>query len=400
MERKLLNQAGEPVDDQRDAQYILEVYEKVSSSDAVWKDASSHIRNMANTTCQGKVSKGFISDNLVDETDIIVILRLLSQNLRTGDNRENAIAFMMINLIEPNTLYIDVLCGSVSERVSQGVTMRPGPGKILLNYAEIIARTLGKDTMQLSALPYVIGYYRKMGYRHIKPGAEDPEPASVTATADDFGRMRFKSDEQFRQAFLIAHAYMLSQGDKEKLINNLNEYLGDNGENRFKMGDEGIIVTDSDGVVNMELSQLANTELSHVHDYTVGLLEAGFNVDGPERIQSRRQMVGKEDGEYGIPALDEGVTMTKTLKGGRSRKNSYKKYKMSSGKTRRNRKSKAIPWAGWAKLAPKGKQRKTMKKKCGKKCFLGPKESFPICKKNTCKVIMGCLHPRQGMGKT
>jgi hypothetical protein len=27
-----------------------------------------------------------------------------------------------------------------------------------------------------------------------------------------------------------------------------------------------------------------------------------------------------------------------------------------------------------------------MLKHCGKKCFLGPKKSFPICKKNTCKI--------------
>jgi hypothetical protein len=27
-----------------------------------------------------------------------------------------------------------------------------------------------------------------------------------------------------------------------------------------------------------------------------------------------------------------------------------------------------------------------MLKKCGKKCFLGKGKSFPICKKNTCKV--------------
>jgi hypothetical protein len=26
-----------------------------------------------------------------------------------------------------------------------------------------------------------------------------------------------------------------------------------------------------------------------------------------------------------------------------------------------------------------------MMKKCGKKCFLGPGKSFPICTKNTCK---------------
>jgi hypothetical protein len=27
-----------------------------------------------------------------------------------------------------------------------------------------------------------------------------------------------------------------------------------------------------------------------------------------------------------------------------------------------------------------------MKRKCGKKCFLGPKKSFPVCAKGTCKV--------------
>jgi hypothetical protein len=31
-------------------------------------------------------------------------------------------------------------------------------------------------------------------------------------------------------------------------------------------------------------------------------------------------------------------------------------------------------------------QRTIIFQKCGKKCFLGPNKSFPICKKNTCKV--------------
>ena len=54
---------------------------------------------------------------------------------------------------------------------------------------------------------------------------------------------------------------------------------------------------------------------------------------------------------------------------------------------------KAVPWKGWSRLAPKGKQRTTMYKKCGKKCFLGTKTpgdkahpDFPICAKGTCKV--------------
>ena len=50
-------------------------------------------------------------------------------------------------------------------------------------------------------------------------------------------------------------------------------------------------------------------------------------------------------------------------------------------KTRKN-----IPWTGWKSENPNSSQRTVMMKKCGKKCFLGPKKSFPICKKNTCKI--------------
>lgn len=41
---------------------------------------------------------------------------------------------------------------------------------------------------------------------------------------------------------------------------------------------------------------------------------------------------------------------------------------------------------GWAKQSPGNHQRTVMLQKCGKKCFLGPNKSFPICAKNTCKV--------------
>lgn len=50
-------------------------------------------------------------------------------------------------------------------------------------------------------------------------------------------------------------------------------------------------------------------------------------------------------------------------------------------KTRRN-----VPWRGWKKEKPGYHQKTVMLRKCGKKCFLGPNKSFPICKKNTCKV--------------
>ena len=50
-------------------------------------------------------------------------------------------------------------------------------------------------------------------------------------------------------------------------------------------------------------------------------------------------------------------------------------------KTRKN-----VPWSGWKKEKPGYRQRTVMRKKCGKKCFLGPNKKYPICKKHTCKI--------------
>ncbi len=47
---------------------------------------------------------------------------------------------------------------------------------------------------------------------------------------------------------------------------------------------------------------------------------------------------------------------------------------------------------GWSRLKPSSKQRTVMLKKCGKKCFLGTKKSFPICSKNTCKINRKGIH--------
>jgi hypothetical protein len=42
---------------------------------------------------------------------------------------------------------------------------------------------------------------------------------------------------------------------------------------------------------------------------------------------------------------------------------------------------------GWmGKIAPQGHARTVMLRDCGKKCFMGPDKSFPVCAKGTCKV--------------
>lgn len=53
---------------------------------------------------------------------------------------------------------------------------------------------------------------------------------------------------------------------------------------------------------------------------------------------------------------------------------------------------KQVPWAGWKNQEPTTHQRTLMLHKCGKKCFLGKNKSFPICKKNTCKICKKGLY--------
>jgi len=52
--------------------------------------------------------------------------------------------------------------------------------------------------------------------------------------------------------------------------------------------------------------------------------------------------------------------------------------------TRKNGRGSAT--RGWKNQKPGYHQRTVMLKRCGKKCFLGPGKSYPICTKNTCKV--------------
>ena len=52
----------------------------------------------------------------------------------------------------------------------------------------------------------------------------------------------------------------------------------------------------------------------------------------------------------------------------------------------KNKTRKSSPWKGWKYEKPNYQQKTTMMQKCGKKCFLGTKKSFPICKRNTCTI--------------
>lgn len=51
-----------------------------------------------------------------------------------------------------------------------------------------------------------------------------------------------------------------------------------------------------------------------------------------------------------------------------------------------SRRSRGSATRGWRRMKPGYHQKTVMLRKCGRKCFLGPGKSYPICRKNTCKI--------------
>jgi len=69
------------------------------------------------------------------------------------------------------------------------------------------------------------------------------------------------------------------------------------------------------------------------------------------------------------------------------------RMRMRRGKTMRRRPKSITGIRGrgafiknWSKQQPGYHDRTVMMKKCGKKCFLGPRKTFPVCTRNTCKI--------------
>ena len=54
---------------------------------------------------------------------------------------------------------------------------------------------------------------------------------------------------------------------------------------------------------------------------------------------------------------------------------------------------------GWSKEKPSYYERTVMLKRCGRKCFLGPGKSFPVCKKRTCTVSQRGVHAAYGRAR-
>ena len=371
-----------------------------------WASVARSIRMCNFKMCQGGINSGFFSGDNADNASVIFLLYFLTKHATKSKKTQSLIGFVLANDlrfdredddIDPGTLYIDAICTNTDVRQVPPEGLR-GAGKLLLDNVEQYAQEPHNEldaepftNVRLTSLPYVVAYYRRQGYRHIhRCGYE--ERADITEQAEKAARLRFKTNDDLDLALKVelAKSFQFLEvgvlGEREKkdfLIANLNKYFTPEGIKFLKNSNDEIYAYSlKRKKQNNFITSLITTDNSAILNLFNILREYRFAVscDDLQARHMRHSVMKDTDGDIEFHCVSEGFTMRKcfsrALSGGGGKRASLTK---TIKKVSRN------PWDGWSKLSPNYKQKTTMKKKCGKKCFWGVDKSFPVCKKNTCR---------------
>jgi hypothetical protein len=394
-----------------DAVYRLDIWDRksIGASPAQWSNVARVIRTANTSLCKGNISRGFFQDEKVDETDIVFALYFIGDtettravappNPKTGGTLSG---FVMVDKLKDGTgtYYIDAICADLKRGSNE---QKRRLGTLLVSQVENYVSRNGGEAVKLSALGYVIGYYRKLGYRHIQscpPGATDvPEHPVIKKAAEESLSLKFETDGHLDLALRAELAKKNSKKmqsrrlEQKELVNGLYDYFEH--EYKFEIVNGEVVALEGEDIE--KINKLVRTDNSAILRLLTYLRNANFAVNCGPGAPKDDFKTKDARGNYEFHCNDEGFTMMKCLDKpsrpenvrptkrmrvitGGTKNNLGKIYKMA-GKTR-----KAVPWKGWGKIAPRGRQRTVMKRICGKKCFLGPGKSFPVCAKGTCKV--------------
>lgn len=332
-----------------------------------------------NDLCSGQLNKAFFSD-IQDNADVVFILYNIQGN--SPDNKTYRFAgFVCCNDLSVKgldghnkhhpdecdeeggdegiggkTLYIDAICGKANElgpelefRLEQGE--RPlRIGNVLLKNVEDYARMRGFIQLKLSALTYVINYYRKIGYLHTK-GCNDTENTDLERLGNKVSKCIFKSENAALFTYQLEKRILMepcNEGTNDQKKNNIAASMLE-GMNASFYDDDAGTSEDNNNIQNLDaiLSYLkSNTickndggqkipfpitsdnigEICSNNDTSgdgpIGLYQlltklggSGYTVafDDGKIVSSRQQgQQVDEDGEA-IDMADEGYTMRKCL---------------------------------------------------------------------------------------
>ena len=137
----------------------------------------SNTKKGGKSMCNNIIEKGFFNKESVNDNTSVIFL--IESKLDSRKGSYHMVGFSLCNDLnltgEGNGIYLDAICA------------RPRYGSILLDFIE------------LSSLAYVINYYRKKGYRHIKncqtKEGEGYRENQISRSAELNSYKKFKKDE-------------------------------------------------------------------------------------------------------------------------------------------------------------------------------------------------------------
>ena len=386
--RRLLERGVEASMDDSNWTYELDIYNLGNPvSVRKYDELKSRISTQASTTCQGIVNPTYVKERF-GVNDFLFVL-----NLRTGKERSVPVGFAIVEQRRDEAgyahLYIDVICALISARAksiyerSYGIQfgvnappLKPGAGTILLSrirewaVEQNVNYGANYSYIQLTALPYVVGYYERNGYQ-VPDGAGGVLP-----------RLRFTSNEEFETMSKIGAVLTLeSSGTKQEKLQafarNLKEYFEDY---TFSANDYDITAYDEEGKEDAELTEKINSVLSdpakqeelkqmvqEIRElYRRGLVEsedAGKRVRGLPDVQGVTMMLNLEP--LTIEAIKAAEARARVSEAESDRP--AKRGKKAGGKCQTQRKRKTIGKGGSRKAKAASKSKATRKHRSARK---------------------------------
>jgi hypothetical protein len=158
--------------------------------------------------CHGGISPSYIASQL---REVSYLMKLVALNKRSSSQMQVGFAGLVNK--GNGVLYIDLICAKVGERVLASADLeRSNAGSLMLKQVVSFAQhpEFGFRKLTLSALPNVIGFYDKFGFRLDAP--DSPELRNVT---DNLRKFRFKSLHEYDMAYLVSYGINEVQPEDE-----------------------------------------------------------------------------------------------------------------------------------------------------------------------------------------
>ena len=280
------------------SEYFVTMYNY--RQDAAAEVVLQSILNKAFQLCRRQIERSWFDfASVIRRTDMVFILSRLHDP--DDEDTEMTIGFALCTdksartMGQDNSLYIDTIC-TEPRRPSF-----PYPaGKALLNVIYDYAQSRDYSFLSLRAIANVVNYYRKLGFRFLKPGqTQEEEP--IRSLAELNKNRTFSSPADANRQVMLERALLFSQEVDEEGIPTTNPRMF---AETYKE-DLGLDASPTDDEVNLMVSSLPehvkqSNGSNGIYDLYFTLIKKGYaNLENCPGI-TKRQFTRSEEVRPGV----------------------------------------------------------------------------------------------------